>query len=148
RQERLKDPLDRDGGSEKAIAQERQAMHDLLERKVKIRRAIQQANEATALSINGINRTIADWLVWRREVAPFAQGFLSQMSRGIQAERQNVRRKGLSIVNTGNVATNPDDLIINVNERELAKELENMEDILGTLDGQLSLKNATIFIEL
>lgn len=35
-------------------------MHDLLERKVKIRRAIQQANEATALSINGINRTIAD----------------------------------------------------------------------------------------
>jgi hypothetical protein len=34
--------------------------------------------------------------------------------------------------------------VININEQELAKEIELLEDTLGQLDGQLSLKNATV----
>jgi hypothetical protein len=36
---------------------------------------------------------------------------------------------------------------VNLSEVELSKESEELEHILGDLDGQLSLKNATTIIE-
>lgn len=148
RQERLKDPLDRDGGSSDAIALQRQSITDLEERKVLIRRAVQVANEQTTLTIGATARTIADWLVWRREVAPERQAFLASISRAIHNVRDDAKRKGLAIVTTGDVATNPTDVVVNVDEIELAGSIERLEEILGTLDGQLSLKNATTHIDL
>ena len=38
------------------------------------------------------------------------------------------------------------DVVINLDEKALADELEGIETTLGTLDGQLSLKNATTVI--
>jgi hypothetical protein len=49
------------------------------------------------------------------------------------------------------VATNtdskPGDIVVNVSELELANDIENMENVLGYLDGQLSLRNATVLID-
>lgn len=47
----------------------------------------------------------------------------------------------------GESAASFQDIRVNVSENDLAKDLEQMETILGTLDGQLSLKNATVVIE-
>lgn len=145
RQEMLKDPHEKDGGSAEVIKREQQAIHDLLERKVTIRRAIQEANSTNFVTIGDEKRTIADWLVWRREVAPLQEVILNQLSGRIDTARQEAQRKGVSLVN--NEAQKPTDIIVNVNEKELARQIEHLAEILGALDGQLSLKNATLLVD-
>ena len=145
RQEMMKDPLQADGGAVSAIKREQQSIGDLLERKVAIRRAIQTANAVMFVVIGNDKRTIADWLVWRRDVAPLKQQFFNELRGRIEATRQEAQRKGVQVVN--GEAQKPTDIIVNVNEQELAKQIEAMEETLGVLDGQLSLKNATMTID-
>ena len=145
RQERFKDPLEKQGGSVSSIRAERQAIGDLRERLVAIRRAIARANMDTTITVGEMTRSIADWLVWRREVAPGIQNHLNVLRQGIQKVRNEARQKGLSV--TAGESSRPDDVIVNVDEQALAKEAEDLETVLGELDGQLSLKNATVVIE-
>ena len=84
RQEMFKDPLEKDGGSVSAIKREMQSIHDLEERKIVIRRAVQRANEQNTVTVARQTRSIADWLVWRREVAPIHQQFLANLRAKIE----------------------------------------------------------------
>src|SRR4051794_14283471 len=70
RPERLKDPLTREGGTVAVLQRELQSIRVLEERKIVIRRGVQRANERAEVAVGGQMRTIADWLVWRREVVP------------------------------------------------------------------------------
>jgi hypothetical protein len=146
RQERLKDPLEHEGGSRQALERERQAIADLEERIVSIRAAIQQKNQETTISVGGETRSIADWLVWRREVAPGRQQFVSRLRGALQGIRAEASKKGLAVRGDEAAATSLDDITVNVNEKRLAEEAERLEEILGALDGQLSLKNATVVV--
>lgn len=143
RQERFKDPLERDGGSVEVLRRERQGINDLIERRIALRTAIAKSNLETTVSINGTSRCVHDWLVWKREAAPKIQQFLSTMAGGINQTREQAKKQGLTLVAPGQQASNEADVIVHVNERELADERENLEMALGQLDGQLSLKNAT-----
>lgn len=143
RQEKLKDPL---GDSTKALKAERQAIGDLEERVVLLRRAIQKANEQTQVTVNGQTRSIAEWLIWRKEVAPEQQRFLMVLSGVIQNARNDAQRRGFAVVPSGN-ESKPEDMIINLDEKELGSQIEALEETLGSLDGQLSLKNATVLVE-
>ena len=60
----------------------------------------------------------------------------------------SVTRKGIGVVSNTNEAKTPMDVIVNVSEAELAEQAEWYEKVLGELDGQLSLKNATITVEI
>lgn len=150
RLEALKDPLASDGGSVQFIQRERQAIKDLQERVVVLRASIARANADTDISVNGDVRTIANWLTWRREVAPGEQQFLRSLRTVIEGVRTEARQKGVGVfaaaaaVQVGDVK--PNDVLVNISEHELAEESENLEEILGTLDGLLSLKNATTTI--
>lgn len=146
RQDGVKDPLEKDGGSFQAIARERQAIGDLENRVVVLRRGIQKANEITIVTINGISRSIADWLVWRREAAPMHRDFLNQLRGALNNVREQAKRNGSAMIAPSAVAERPTDFIVNINEQDLAQEIEQLEDTLGQLDGQLSLKNATVAI--
>jgi hypothetical protein len=146
RQEMFKDPLEKDGGSVSAIKREMQSIGDLEERKIAIRRAVQRANEANTVAVAGQTRTIADWLVWRREVAPVQQSFLASIRTKIEQARQEAARKGAGLSASAEAAK-PNDVIVNVNEQELARQIEGLEEVLGNLDGQLSLRNATLMID-
>jgi hypothetical protein len=146
RQEAMRDPHEKDGGSAVLIDRERQAMGDLLERRIAIRRVVAAANADTELTVGGKTRTIADWLVWRREVAPVRQKLLNEMRGRLQGMRDDARRKGLGVIEQGQQSASLQDVVVNVNEAALAREIEEMEEILGTLDGALSLKNATTFV--
>lgn len=145
RQEIVKDPLEKDGGSVTYIERERQAVKDLEDQKVAIRRAIQAANVATDVTVNGVTRTIADWLVWRRDVSPKALAFIKTLSQNLNNIRSEQMRKGVKVVAAGETAGNQD-IVVNINEQKLAEEIEQHEATLGTLDGLLSLKNATVTI--
>lgn len=147
RQERFKDPLVNDGGSKQAIDRERQAIGDLEERVVHLRRAIQDVNEQTSLSVNGTTRNIADWLVWRREVAPQQSQFLDTLNNQILAARREAQQKGVAVVSGEVKASSDSDLVINIDLTALSQDREGLEEVLGTLDGQLSLKNATTFVD-
>lgn len=146
RQEMIRDPLEKDGGSVQAVAAERQSARDLQERVLLLRRGIQTANERETITIGGTTRSIADWLVWRREVAPWQQQMLGAIRNQINATRTDAARKGFALV-AATETSKPTDVLVNVSEKELAAEIENLENTLGTLDGQLSLKNATVLID-
>lgn len=150
RQEKVKDPLASDGGSVDYIKREEQAVNDLEERLIAIRRAILTANQSTIVSLNGDTRSIQDWLTWRREVAPKQQAYLARVRQGIESLRKECQQKGLNVVSAvatvGNVE--PNDVWVNLSEVELAARIEKLEAMLGDLDGQLSLKNATTMVNL
>ncbi len=148
RQDQLKDPYEKQGGAATVIAQERQSIADLSERKIALRRAIQRANEDTQVLVGSATRSIADWLVWRREVMPGQRDMLASFAMGLRTIRAEANRKGMAVVTTGDLATTPTDLIINIDEKLLAEQIEELESVSGSLDGQLSLKNATVTITL
>lgn len=147
RQESLKDPLEKDGGSAEVIRRERQAIADLEKRHVAIRLAIQRANHATPVTVEGETRMLADWLTWRKEIAQGQMTFIGRMRQAIQNARNQAQQKGWNVVSDPTAATKPSDMIVNVDEGELAREAERLETVLGGLGGQLSLKNATVLIE-
>lgn len=145
RQEGLRDPLDKSGGSEKEIASEIQAVNDLLGRYTKLRTAIANANAATAVEINGVKNTIAEWLVWRREVFPLTQSFLTAQVNHIA----NIRKQVQQQLGQPQPGTDPAffQLKVNVDEKALSDTLEKLNDTFNTLDGRLSLHNATCAVE-
>lgn len=148
RRDFAKDPLEKDGGSFQTIRRERQGIADLQQNIVDIRTAIIAANMATGITVSGKTRTIEEWLVWRRDVAPGLKQFLGDMQGSLRSMRQQVQKEGNQVRTPSEAgAAGPNDIIVNVNEQELATEVEDTETILGTLDGQLSLKNATTFVE-
>jgi len=91
-------------------------------------------------------RSISDWLVWRREVAPQRQQLYVDIRNAINNMRAQAQQKGLQVV--ASESGNQSDIVVNINEKKLAAQIESLEEVLGTLDGQLSLKNATVTIEL
>lgn len=145
RDSRLKDPLERDGGTHQYIASERQSIRDLNIRLVAIRTAIQRVNLATPLSLHGETRTIAEWLTWRREVSVGVTTFYTQMRNVINNLRTQLSKEGRKLVEADNA---PTDVIVYINEREMLQESERHEQLLGDLDGKLSLLNATTTIEI
>jgi len=147
RQEALKDPLAKEGGTPDVISRELQSINDLEDRRIALRKAITESNLVTKVTVGGLTRPVGDWLVWRREVAPQTSQFLSTLSRHINDIRMEAQRKGVVTVAAGAEAR-PDDVIINLDEMMLAEEIERLEEILGTLDGALSLSNATTFVEI
>lgn len=147
RPDAIRDPLEKDGGSAHFIKCERQSIADLESRIVALRRGIKAANAAEVVTIGGTSRSISDWLVWRRDVAPEHQDFLRDMRTKIDTVREQAKRQGAAVVQSGATPERPTDIVVNIDERALAEESESLETTLGTLDGALSLKNATVFIE-
>lgn len=147
RQDNMRDPLDNQGGAKTAIAAERQGIADLGARVVRIRAEIQKANANTVVTIGGITRSIADWLVWRREVAPGVRTFNGQLRNALAQIRAQAAQKGVPVRGADQPAASPADIVVNIDEQALAKEAETVEEVLGTLDGILSLKNATTVID-
>lgn len=145
RQSAIRDPHEKDGGSPVLIARELQATKDLQERLVDIRSAIQEANAKNSIAIGNETRSIADWLTWRREVAPKLQQLYKEINQKLTSMRQQAIKQGVNV--SQNDAGFSGDFVVNVNEKELAEKIENLENVLGVLDGQLSLKNATITID-
>lgn len=148
RDSRLRDPHEKDGGSQEFVRRERQAVSDLEEKIVRIRSAIQQANITTLVEIEGEKRSLSAWLNWRREVAGPRQKSLQQMAAQLTNLRAQAVRNGQTVKDSSTGEVSPSgDLIVAVNEAALAEEIDKMERVLGILDGRLSLINATTTID-
>lgn len=147
RPDNIKDPHLKEGGTPALIAAEQQGISDLEERIVSLRKGIQRANDKVEVTIQGKTRTISDWLIWRRDVAPKHQSYLSLISGALSQVRTQAQRNNVALVSSSEEAQKPNDIVVNLSEKKLADDIENMEVILGELDGILSLKNATVMID-
>lgn len=134
------DPLDKQGGSINAIKAEMQAVRDLEDRAVAIRSAVNRANANTELTVGGTARTVEQWLIWRREVSRGQVEFLSTLTNHVERARQRDPYSGRGKDELG--------LIVNIDEKQLAADTEKLVEILGELDGRLSMVNATTVIEI
>ena len=162
--ESLRDPLEKeDGGARGAIQRERQAIDDLEQRIVDIRKAIARSNDQTTITIMSRTRTVTEWLAWRKDVAmasPTNEGtraFLAAMrnriaqARALASQNQRVEQRfgALQVhASAQQGEQKPSNINVFLDESKLAQESETFEETIGQLDGQLSLKNATTHIEL
>ena len=149
RDARIRDPMEGEGGSREFIRRERQSIVDLETKIVAIRSAIQAANLATDLEIEGERRTLAAWLNWRREVSQGSKSFLGELAATLDHMRKQAIQRGQPVTNAAAAAPNPEigEWVVNISEKDLAEEIDRSERILGQLDGKLSLLNATITID-
>lgn len=133
------DSLAKEGGSEKRVAEEVQAHGDLVARIEAIRVLIQAANQKNTLTLEGMTKSVAGWLAWRKECAPQLKLLLQQMAQTLRSARDQIRAKSTPEA--------PVSIIAHFSEDEIGKRLETIEKVLGTLDGKLSLFNATTTID-
>lgn len=147
RQEMRRDPFEKEGGAWEVLARERQAIGDLEERVVVLRRAITEANLSTELDVLGEVRSVYDWLTWRREVSEGRRGFLGGLQSELSGMRSEAARRGVRVTARGDEPADHQDIVVNVSEKELAESAERLEEILGVLDGKLSLVNALTVVE-
>lgn len=131
------DALSNTGGAPKRVKEEFQAVGDLISRTERIRVRIQEANQKNTLTIQGTTKTVAAWLAWRKECAPRLKTLLGQMSSGLNTGHNQVR------------AQNPKqwDVTEHFSSDEVRSQIEAVDNILGELDGRLSLFNATCTVD-
>jgi len=140
----LKDPLDKDGGSAKAVSEAQQAVSDLEKRIVLLRSKIAEANSSNTITLEGTELSIENWLIWRREIAPGQERFLNALATRLNNARSQILGQKVSWGGTKTSEDKQVDLVVNLDEAKLNSDKEKIKNILGQLDGQLSLKNATI----
>lgn len=133
---KMVDPIKDAGGSLTYVSQERQSILDLENRMVNIRTSIQIANQQNILVIGTKSASVATWLNWRREISNLQRQFLHSLSIGITNARASATLKG-------STETADNNIIVNLDEKKLMAEIEEIETLCGDLDGKLSLFNAT-----
>jgi hypothetical protein len=143
---RVRDPLERDGGTIEYVQRERQGIADLEARLLRIRNAIQESNLNTGLTLHGVTRSLADWLSWRRQISTEGMAFTTKLIQTVARVREQASKDGLKLTDRDTGQAVPE-IVVAISETKLAEEAEEFEALLGDLDGQLSLLNATTVVD-
>lgn len=135
------------GNSQRVIAEEVQSIKDLMSRIVGIRKAIADANVSSLLAVDDSTMSIQEWLTWKREVAKKELDFFNKI-------HVNVKRELDKIIASPQAYKDADgnakfiEVIPNLDYKEFVEKAQKTQHKLDKLDGMLSLKNATILIEI
>jgi len=124
------------GGTPEFIAREMKSIHDQTEEWIARRVAIQRSNLDTVVDIDGKKRTVAEWIVWKREVYPQLNAIWSQALG-------QIRR-----INAAPRKTDEPLPVFNIQETNIVSDLEALQNTYQKLDGLLSLNNATVTVEI
>ena len=143
----LPDQLESEGGSKQFLKQEIQALEDLYNRQIKIKGSIGKANITNNITINGKTQSIHDWLIWKRDIAQVQINFNTKVYTEVKKQIEQFQRQP-QIYKDKDDKTQLLEIEPNVEYGEFLKKTEELQDVFDKLDGQLSLKNATIIIEI
>jgi len=137
------DPHEANGGSTAYVASLKQGIKALTDNIVAIRTAILKKNCEETITVAGVTKTISEWLVWKREVYPV----LSSLYNGMQ---NRIRRADSDMDSYGRMSQGEDkkSAIINADIQALNNDAEQIAACYEQLDGQLSLKNATLMVDI
>lgn len=147
RVEHVKDPFESDGGSEKMIQSEHQSLSDLNRRLEKIRSGISRANLETTITLGEEEKTIHDWLIWKREIATDYTTFVKDICNVVKVNN-DAQAKNPQVYKDDEGKIHLVKPITNVDYSEWLKRHEKLIEKYENLDGKLSLKNATILIQI
>lgn len=146
------DPLEKEGGTAKFLNSELHAIKDLEHNIVKIRLAITRKNLETNLSVKDVTKSISEWIVWRRDISEMqessAQILISRVQQARAAHERDTKQLQKQVDMNPNVVIKESTILVLFDEQKLLKETEKTSEILGLLDGQLSVLNATTSIEI
>lgn len=147
RYDHVKDPFESAGGTQQVMTSECRAISDLQKRYVTIRSKIAEANTKNRIVIGQKDMTINEWLNWKREISEKEKTFVNKVHSSIKglldqsATKPNVIKDDQGQMKIVNV-------IPNLDYGTFIKASEDIQDVIEKLDGQLSLKNATILIDI
>lgn len=145
--EHTKDPREASGGSKSFIKNELQSIYDNELRLERIRRAISDANNKTTINIAGKEKTISEWLTWKKEIAHDRKQFFQGLAQNIKnTVNESVRSPKVFKENPDSEPTIAR-IVVCAEVAEIEAEQMKQIEIEEKLDGQLSLKNATTTVE-
>lgn len=147
RVEHVKDPFESDGGSAKMIDAETQSVNDLHTRLINIRSGVSEANLAHTISISEVTMSIHNWLIWKREIAKDNLAFLKNECTTIKGHTDALSTRP-QMYKDANDQPQFIKTVVNADYAKLLHVEERMSGVFEQLDGKLSLKNATILIEI
>ena len=148
REAQKRDPYLSVGGSAEFIQRRKQAIKDLFENYLTIVTQIQKVNLEVAFTIEGETYSVAAWLEWKRHIHGKLANFAAAQANAVKQVRDRCSREGRAVIKSATEEQAPTDAIVNVNEADLAKELDRLTKMLGTLEGLLSLNACTTKIEI
>lgn len=141
------DPLDDEGGSHTVVPRKMQSVRDLFDRKVKIRTAINAVNAETPLTVGSITKTIAEWIIWRREAFSLEMQTYRQLQEKVLDARRQCIQAGISLLEDGKQPAKVQEASCFISESSIQSRIDELVEIESTLDGKLSLVNATTLIQ-
>lgn len=147
RMKHIKDPFESDGGSTQMIKRAKQALTDQQKRLEKIRGAISSANLTHEITVGETTKTIFDWLTWKREISGDHAEFVQSVYQTVRNEQQRIE-KSPQVYEDAEGKKHMVELVSNIDISDWLREIEISTEMLEKLDGQLSLKNATIVIDI
>jgi len=147
RAEHLPDPFLTEGGSEEMIKREYQGLRDLNRRLQTIRAKISLANLSNEITVEDETRSIHDWLIWKREISADQIKFTHRVHTAIAGHMKTAGTQP-------QVFKDAEDKVklvqykVNIDYAEWLQRHTVLSEKLEKLDGKLSLKNATIVLEI
>jgi hypothetical protein len=145
------DPFGRDGGSEKVIASARKSVEQMEKNIVQIRTAIQKKNLESVVTSGKYTMTIAEWLIWRRDIYTDKSVALQQILARVNADRTKFANELAQVANSNSTEAQTKKAqteVVNINQKALMEEIEDLEAAFGDIDQRLSIFNATTFIDI
>lgn len=150
RADHMQDVFEKEGGSKAVIEREMQSIRDLQLRLIHIRSQISKANLSTIITLTEGNLTmiqsIHDWLIWKREVVKEQVAFLHHVNQTVKGHL-DAAGKQPQVYKDEAGAIHLVKSIINIHYPDWLTHQANIQAILEKLDGQLSLKNATVLVD-
>lgn len=144
--EHLPDAFKEDGGVKEMVKREMQAIADHYERLVRIRASIGVKNAETSVMVEGVSKTISQWLAWKESVKDPLSALLAEIQNGVNTAVKSNAQRPMVTANEQTKEVNLAKLMINVDMGHVNKSIETIISITEKLDGQLSLKNATTVV--
>lgn len=131
------------GGAAVMIQRTQQALKDMRTRLLSLRSGISRANIENQITINGESKSIFDWLTWKRELYQPLERALKDHIQTLKASADKEASRP-EVWKDQEGRTQLVSYIRNADLKTIEDEYNRIVDVYGKLDGQLSLKNATI----
>lgn len=143
----IKDPYVNEGGTTGYLNREFQAISDLEKRLVSLRGAISIANCESQITVGEIKMSIHDWLTWKREVSKEQTSFVNAVVSTVKQHMDQAQKSP----QVWEDAEGKKNLVVfesMIDYPAFIKKQEMLAEIFENLDGQLSLKNATVTVSI
>lgn len=140
------DPLEKIGGSEKYIKERQQAIDALIERYVRMMKAIHVFNTSTMVEFAGRTRTVDEWLTYHKDLVSTQIGSCLLIQKVVDSALKT-NDKVMVVAGKRGETEKPVQVVINTNPVAFNENISNLMEMKDRLWSMLSMLNAKTEIE-